>query len=61
MKTKYLLPLFCSSLLLIGCQNTPKKEEQKNQEVAESPETEWTLLSQENSLEGWHIFQNEDG
>ena len=61
MKTKYLLPLFCSSLLLIGCQNTPKKEEQKNQEVAESPETEWTLMSQENSLEGWHIFQNEDG
>ena len=63
MKTKYLLSLILCCLFLVNCQNNTKKQELIKQMTTQTSESEpeWTLLSQQNSLHGWHIYQNEDG
>ena len=53
--------LVAFAALLISCQDAPKKEKENAPEPPESSKTDWINLSNSNSLEGWHIFQNESG
>jgi hypothetical protein len=58
---KLALLSLCVSVLTLSCQNTPKKDKEKSSEVTEVQTNEWMSLSSSNSLDGWHIFQNESG
>ena len=61
MKLNYFSGLM-SAFIFLGCQNTTK-EKKSVEEVKKSEEvvSEWVKLSPSENLEGWHIFQNEDG
>jgi len=62
MKIYYLFTsLVLSITLFINCQNAPKKEKESISEQKNISNNEWTQLSSPNSLEGWHIYQNESG
>ena len=52
--------IFCL-ILLVGCQNSTKKVEKVKSQDEPSIEEEWINMSVTNSLDGWHIYQNEDG
>ena len=52
--------IFCL-ILLVGCQNSTKKVEKVKSQDEPSIEQEWINMSATNSLDGWHIYQNEDG
>ena len=54
MKNKFLLIVVL--LTLISCKETSKKTIKKSETISSA---EWETLSKINSLEGWHIFQNE--
>ena len=54
MKNKFLLIVVL--LTLISCKETPNKTIKKSETISSA---EWETLSKINSLEGWHIFQNE--
>ena len=62
MKNYYLYTYLILSLtFFINCQNAPKKEKESTSEQKNILNNEWTQLSSSNSLEGWHIYQNESG
>ncbi len=61
MYTKYSLLILSIVLLIFSCQDAPKKSDQNTQKENEVPAEEWINLSNSNSLDGWHIFQNESG
>lgn len=48
-------------VLAFSCQNNPNNKKENKQETTEVQTSEWRSLSGANSLEGWHIFQNESG
>ena len=58
---KSIFSLSCFIALMVSCQNTSKKEKENSPEGNETKTVEWTTLSSSNSLDGWHIFQNETG
>jgi len=58
---KSIFSLLCFIALMVSCQNTSKKEKETSPEGKETKTVEWTTLSSSNSLDGWHIFQNENG
>ncbi|MDG1762801.1 MAG: DUF1080 domain-containing protein [Flavobacteriaceae bacterium] len=47
--------------LFINCQNTAKKKKETSPETDKVSNNEWINLSSSNTLDGWHIFQNESG
>src|SRR5210317_1091367 len=44
-----------------SCKNNPNNKKENKQETTEVQTSEWRSLSSANSLDGWHIFQNESG
>ena len=48
------------SFFILGCQDKPFKSS-KSSEKTLAKFNEWDLLSSEDSFEGWHIYQNQDG
>ena len=61
MKTRFLFTTFSIAFLLLSCQNSQKKQQEKTPESTEIKSEDWINLSNSNSLEGWHIYQNESG
>jgi hypothetical protein len=53
--------LIFSLTLFFNCKNSPKKQKEITPEINEMTYDEWTSLSNSNSLDGWHLFQNESG
>ena len=61
MKRNSIYIILCLSVLTLRCQNTQKKQNKNSSEATEEVAEEWKSLSNSNSLEGWHIYQNEAG
>src|SRR6056300_1896155 len=61
MKRNSIYIILCISVLTLSCQNTQKKQNENSSEATEEVAEEWKNLSNSNSLEGWHIYQNEAG
>ena len=61
MKRNSIYIILCLSVLTLSCQNTQKKQNKNSSEATEEVAEEWKSLSNSNSLEGWHIYQNEAG
>ena len=47
--------------ILAGCQNSTKKVEKSKSGNEPSIEEVWINMSSVDSMDGWHIYQNEDG
>ena len=62
MKIYYIYTSLVISLtFFINCQNATKKEKGSTSKQNNITNNKWTQLSNLNSLEGWHIYQNQSG